>query len=323
MRLLPILFMAVLTSCATTLTRRSYDLKIQSANNQGSVQVHDRVYAIPAKVPVKRSKEDLHLKLILDSVTTEYTIKSSPNPTFVFGNLLWFSVSPAAYLIDLTNPKRFYYGKNVYLNPDDSIRIIRPKLLQSYENYVSKEFPTRAGQVNLNLSIPYLNSFYFQPEAEGRKINTGFWGLSAGVEYYYTNKNYLAVTANTVFDLFAPVPAPVDFSGEYQTLSSTAISFTNNHKRKRFHFGYGLNYAWNTWALRYADRIDASPPLRDEVKKTHQSIGITLTGHHQITKNLVVGLIYRPSILSVAPTPEFQYEHVFSIDIGWKIKLKR
>lgn len=323
MRLLPILFIVALTSCATTLTKRSYDLKIESVDNRGSVKVYDAVYALPARVPVKRSKEDLHIKLIIDSLPTEYTVRSSPNPAFVFGNLLWFSASPVAYGIDLTNPKRFYYGRSVHLDPADTVRIIRPGLLRAYDNYLTRDFPTQKGQVNLNLSIPYLNSFYFQPEGEEIKSNTGFWGISAGLEYFHHNRSYFAVTVSAVLDQLPPVPAPTDYSGAYETLSSFAVSLTNNHKRQRWHFGYGVNYAWNAWALRYSDRFDASPSSREPVEKTNQSIGVTLTGYHQITKNLVVGVVYRPSILRIAPIPEVRYEHLISVDVGWKIKLRK
>jgi hypothetical protein len=154
-----------LTSCATIFTKKSYDLKIDSSVH-GKVEIKDSVYKLPATVKVKRSKEDLTIKLIADTTTTHYTIRSAPNTHFVFFNLLWFELCPIAYLVDLTNQKRFYYGKSVYLNPYDTVRIIRPSAFKGFKNYFNKEYDGNKGKINLALSIPFINSFYLKPDKD-------------------------------------------------------------------------------------------------------------------------------------------------------------
>jgi hypothetical protein len=105
--------------------------------------------------------------------------------------------------------------------------------------------------------MPYVNSFYLKPEGEGDKINTGFWGLSAGLEYFHKDNRYLSLSASAVTDFFMGIPASVDVEGEYESMHSTYISLTNNHVINRFHFGYGMNYSRNTWDLDNYDESNA------------------------------------------------------------------
>lgn len=311
-----------MTSCATVITKKHYIMKINTNAPNAQAFVYDSIYNLPLTLKVKRSKNDLKIKLISDSLTRDFIVKSSPNPAFIYGNLLWLEVSPAAYLIDFTNQKRFYYGKSVYLNIHDSVNVIRPPVSKFYYNYFSKSYTTNKRQINLIFSIPYVNSFYLQPINEKSKSNTGFWGISGGIEYYYENMKYISLTGNFVTDFFVPVPAAVDISGGYETMHSVYLSLTDNYKIKRFTFGYGLNYSINSWAYSYSDRFNPPPPTREPVRKSSQSFGFIINGYHQFGKHFFVGLIYRPSLVETYPTTELKYEHLISLDFAWKIRLK-
>jgi hypothetical protein len=314
---------SVLTSCATIMTKRSYDMSIVSNAPNSQVQIFDSIYTLPSEIKVKRSKNDLRIKLMSDSLTREFTIKSSPNPSFLYSNLLWMQVSPAAYLIDFTNQKRFYYGKSVYLDVYDSTSIIRPPVSKFYFDYFSKSYATNKRQLNLVFTLPWINSFFLKPQNEPSKSNTGFWGLSTGLEYFYKKSKYIGLTACAVMDFFLPVPAAVDISGEYDLMSSLYISLTDNFKFRRFTFGYGINYSKNTWDHRFYDWGDPPPPKRDPVKKSDQSIGFTFNSYHQFGEYLFMGLIYRPTLINVYPNMEFKYEHLISLDFLLKIKINR
>lgn len=322
-RLLLVLLSLILTSCATVITRRYYNMEINTNYQNAKVLVCDSLYNLPADLKVKRSKNDLKIKLFSDSLTRDYLVKSSPNPAFVFGNLLWMEVSPATYLIDFTNQKRFFYGKSVYLNADDPANVIRPPLSKFYYDYFSKSYSTNKGQTNLVLSLPWINSFYLQPQNESKKSNTGFWGISGGIEYFYKNNKFMGFTGNAVMDFFVPVPAAIDISGEYETMNSVYVSLTDNFKFNRFTVGYGLNYSKNNWAFRYSDRFDPPPPTREPVEKSSQSIGFTVNGYHQFGEYFFVGIIYRPSLIEIYPKTQVKYEHLISLDFAWKIRLKK
>jgi hypothetical protein len=305
------------------MTRRNYNVEIYSNVSNSKAQILDSTYDLPTKINLKRSKNDLDIQLISDTSKISFTVKTSPNPVFLYGNLLWMQVSPAAYLIDFTNQKRFYYGKSIYLDINDSNRIIRPPVSKFYYDYFSKIYPSNKGQINIVLSLPWINSFYLQPQNESSKLNTGFWGISFGLEYFYKEYKYISLNANAVSDFFVPVPAAVDISGEYEMMSSTYFSITDNFKFKRFSVGYGINYSKNTWDFRYYDRFDPPPPTRVPIKRKSESIGLTLNGYHQFGNHFHLGLIYRPTFLMVNPEVKFKYEHLISLDFAWKFRLKK
>lgn len=311
------------SSCASLILRKDYNIRVSTNLPNAKAQLSDSIYNLPAEFKVKRSKQDLEIKLIGDSTENDYFVKASPNGAFLYGNLLWMHVSPAAYLIDLTNQKRFYYGKNIFLNSSDTLRTIRPKISRGYYNYWTKSFPTNKGQLNFTFSFPWVNSFFLQPSQEAPRANTGFWGISAGFEYHYKANKYLSLMAGAVMDSFIPFPAPIEFSGEVENMHSVYISLTDNYIIRRFTVGYGLSFSRNTWKFVYHDRFDPPPATREPATKSRNSIGFTIDGYHQIGKRLYVGFIYRPTFLNVYPDIDFKYEHLVSLDFKWKIRLKK
>ena len=323
-QIISILIISVfMTSCATVVTRKSYTMNVNTNAKNAKVEILDNTYQLPATVKVERSKNNLDIKLITDITTFDYTVKSSINPAFLFGNLLFMQVSPAAYLIDLTSQKRFYYGKSVFLNISDSIKVIRPPISKSFHNYFSKTYPTDKDELYLHLSFPHINSFYFKPENEKTKINTGFWGLAVGFDYFYSANKFVNFGVSGVMDFFIPFPAAVDFSGERESMSSIYTSLSNNHKLGRFSIGYGLSFAKNAWNLVYHDRFDPPPPTRDPVTKSHNAFGLIFPTYFQSGKYFNVGIIYRPTFYRQNITDKFSYEHLISMDFAWKIRIKK
>ncbi len=311
----------MISSCATLITRREYTLNVSSDLANAKAEIFDSTYCLPANVEIKRSRKDLQIKLIGDKIEKAYVIKSSPNAAFLYGNLICYPIFPIVYGIDLTNQKRFYYGKSIFLNSADTTGIIRPKISKSCYDYWSKTYETKKGQVNLVYSLPWVNSFYLHPKQEGPKINTGFWGISAGLEYFYKKNKYVSLTGSAVMDFFIPFPAAVDFSGEVESMNSLYASLTDNYKFRRFSLGYGVNFSRNTWQLVYYDRFDPPPPTREPVKKSDNSIGLTFDAYHQVGKRFYIGLIYRPTLANIYPDFEFKYGHLISLDFKWKLRV--
>jgi hypothetical protein len=321
---IPILVILLIlnNSCATLLTRKTYNLKVTSDAQAARIQIRDSIYNLPAKFRIKRSKADLPIKLIVDTLTKDFIVKSSLNPAFIFGNLLWVEFSPAAYLIDLTNQKRFYYGRSISLSTYDTNTIIEPIILKNIRNYFSKEYPVHKEQIFLKVSLPWINSFYLQPSLETAQSNTGFWGFSVGLDYYYTDTRFFNLSFYAVSDFFVPVPAAVDISGEYDIMSSLYTSFTHNHKLGRFYLGYGISVGNDTWAHRYSSRFGALPPSKDPISKISLSAGLMTDAYYQFGEHFFAGIVYRPSFMTGDQKTEFKYEHIISLELAWKIKLK-
>ena len=301
--------------------RKDYDATVTTNIPNAKAEILDSTYSLPAEFKIKRSKEDLNIKLLSDSTERLYIVKASPNAAFLYANLICYPILPVMYGVDFTNQKRFYYGKSIMLNFYDTTSVIRPKISKGYYDYWTKNFPTNEGQINLTYSFPWVNSFYLQPTQETSKANTGFWGISAGLEYYYKERKYLSLTGSAVMDFFIPFPAAVDFEGERESMYSVYTSLTDNFKFRRFSVGYGLNFSRNIWKFSYHG--GDSPPTREPTTKSSNSLGFTIDGYHQIGKRFHVGLVYRPTLLNVYPDIDFKYEHLISLDFKWKFRLKK
>lgn len=317
--LLLIAISILLSSCATVLKRKTYDLSVRSDVANAQVRANDSIYALPNDIAVERSKRDLKLTLITDSLELEYTLKSSPNPTFLYWNLVGVYFSPLNYAIDFTNQKRFYYGESVYLNSKDTLRILEPPVSAFWKKYVAEKYPRKKGDLHLSLSIPYVNGFNFEPKGFGTKVNTGFWGISAGLEYFYKPTKYLGLKFVSASDFWVPVPAAVTPSEVRESLYTTYVELTDNFKVGRMHLGYGLNFSVNNW--RFVDETDPDDGI--EINRRNQSFGISAHTYHQFGKSFFVGLVYRPTFYRIYPKTDFKYEHLISVDIAFKIPLRK
>lgn len=317
--LFAILTCFLLSSCATILKKKDYDLIITSNLSNVKVKVYDSIYKLPKKIKVTRSKEDLELKLISDTLIYDYRVKSSPNPTFLFWNLIGMHLSPVNYAVDFTNQKRFYYGESIYLNTNDTTRIIEPPIRKLWSEYFGKKYPRHKNDINLTLSVPYINGFNFEPNNVGTKVNTGFWGISAGLEYFYQDDKYISLKFVGATDIFVPVPAAVTYSDVRENLSTTYIDLTDNFKFGRLNLGYGLNYSVNNY--RFIDETDPNNYI--EFKKKNQSFGLTANTYFQFGKSFFLGVVYRPTFFRINPTMDLNYEHLISVDFAFKIPLRR
>jgi hypothetical protein len=309
-----ILTAVFLISCATITSKKEYDINFYSKEQNSQVMVNEQVYDLPAKIKVKRSKNDLLVTYLSEADSSKALLKPSVTYKFIYGNLVWGSLLPAAYLIDLTNQKRFYYGKYIHLYTTDSTRIVTTPITKRYQNSASRYNKALAKQLNVFASFPWVNDFYMQPEGEGIKTNTGFMGFGLGVDYFYKSNKYISCSIKGVMDFFIPVPVAVDPIGELEFMSSSYIMVTDNIFLEKFSLGYGINAAHNDWRYRYFENFGAPPAPRKPVVKDGKSFGLVVNGYYQLTENFWFGLIYRPNFLKFEPALELEYEHVISLD---------
>lgn len=305
-------FLLCLTSCATIFNGKEYQLKIYSDNAKAQAKVYDSIYTLPADVAIKRSKEDLKVTLITDSINKEFAVKSRLSPEFIWGNVAFVPIMPLGYGVDLTNPKRFYYGKEIMLSDNDTINVIKRD--------IKKNYTTEKGQFNFLVSIPYGNLFYLQPQNESSKTQAGFLGASLGAEYYYRDNKYVKFTTAVSIDFLAPVPVPISYDGANEFITAYNFTLTDNYRLNRFTLGYGLNYGIYKWRLENDDFIFPSTVDVPRTKINH-GLGIATNVYYQLSKAFFIGVVYNPTFVKTYPTTEFTYQHIISLDLQWKIKL--
>lgn len=168
------------------------------------------------------------------------------------------------------------------------------------------------------LSIPYVNSFLLRPIDESVKTNTGFWGLSGGIEYKLSKNKFLRLKFNAASDFFLPIPASPGIEGEYESMNSIYFSLDYNKNIKSISFGSGLSYSFNNWSIRDLDQTP-TVTLKDY---SGQSIGLILSTYVEsvpstkFSRRILIGIIYKPNIIRVVPEIELKYEHLISLEFS-------
>jgi len=313
-----IIISTLFSSCSTILKSKTYKLKVTSDLKDAKVKTNDSIYELPNYIKVERSKNDLNLTLVSDTLSLDYTVKASLHQTFLFWNLLGTIAAPLYYAIDFTNDKRFHYGDHVYLNSKDTVRVLSPPLIKSWKDFIDEKHPRSKNDINLSISIPYVNSFNFNLEDYGSRSNTGFLGIAAGLEYFYKSNKYIGVKYASAIDFFVPIP--VSPGGEVrERFGTTFFEITDNFKFGRLNVGYGINYATNNW--RFTEGIDTENEFK--ITRKSKSLGITVNSYFQLGRSFFIGIMYRPTFYTIKPTTGFQYEHLISLDFTWKIPLRK
>ena len=165
----------------------------------------------------------------------------------------------------------------------------------------------------LHLSLPFINSFCMKFENKGANVKTGFFGVSAGLDYHHSKNQFVHLSASSVTHLFS-IPKS---NGELMT--SEYISLSNNHIIERFTIGYGFSYGtnqrekWeNGWGWLSLFPTDS---------EKHHVFGLTFPTYFRLTKLLNVGIVYRPTFYRPTSAEKFSYEHVISFDFAFKIRI--
>lgn len=313
------LLILLLNSCASIFNDSTYTFKVFSDSNTNRVSINDSIYKLPATLPVIRSKEDLKLTLITDSTEVDFVVESRLNNQFLLQNLLGLHIAPLNYAIDLTSQKRYHYGEYVFLNVEDSTRVFQPKLKKKWNKFFAQKFPKNKNDINLTFSIPYFNSFNYSPTDFGRRRSYGFWGLSVGIDYFYSDKKYVNLRAVLATNIFVPVPAPFTPSDIRQDLSTYYLEFTDNFKWGRLNLGYGVNFSKNNW--RFVNESDFTNVTR--INRNSNSFGLTANSYFELAEGLFIGGFYRPTFYRIHPNANFTYEHLISLDFLFKIPIRK
>lgn len=193
-------------------------------------------------------------------------------------------------------------------------------VLTQTEPTSSEQVNLSSGQILFHLSLPYMNGFHFNVHNEGTKNNFGFMGYSFGLDYFYQTNRFLSLSFSEILDYYRPF-AFVGRSDEYEGMNSYVINFANFYKINQFSIGYGLHFSKNRWSL-VNNFWNEDSSARIPYRKDNNAVGLSLNTYYQISRYFYLGLVYRPSIISLNNKPMFSYEHSISIDFALKFNIK-
>ncbi|PWV55650.1 hypothetical protein [Chitinophaga sp. S165] len=327
----------LLSSCATVLTKKKYNFRIHYAQKDTKIRYNDSVYNQPASISVKRSRERLVFTAFNDSVSRKYEIRARLNPVFLWGDLgssLLVYTAPIVYGVDLTNPKRFHYGTDLWVELNDTSTVaIQPSINGGLDESetgpndpISRHFNTQLthkGDLYWSVSWPLLLYNASYPGA-GRKTAAGGAAVATGFEYYYRNRRALGIDAGiSTTPVHWAEYEPVDYASFYpeEKFSSLYIDLYHKHTVKRFSFAYGLNYSYNTWK-NTATSFELNPPDIVHERYTNHSFGVMASGYYQLHEYFKFGVVYRPTLLRVYPGVTPIYQHTISFDLAFTLRVK-
>jgi hypothetical protein len=184
---------------------------------------------------------------------------------------------------------------------------------------------TKRGDICLDFSMPYANTFLIVLENEEKRINTGFWGLGIGLDYYHSDKQFLNFVTSGAIDFFLPIPAAIEPANhkdgdEDVLLGSINFSLSNNHRVGIFTMGYGLSYAINlqNYSLYSGTPDDLQTTY---ITKYHGAFGLVFP-ISILYKNFIGGrVVYKPTFFRPNLTNKFAYEHLISIEFVYKLRI--
>lgn len=296
-------------SCATILNPIDKAMTIYTSGPSKIIIKKDTLHTEANEVSflVPRSKEPLNLQVLTDSTDRVMPIPARSSFAYYLNIAYNFGLG---MLVDQNNPKGFTYPRRIYLDTT----------AKGWVRY-QPNLGAQKGEVNVHLSMPFLNAFLQKPTQDGAKASTGFLGLAFGLDYYHQNNQYLKLGFVTVSDFFSPLPALYYVEGGRDYLNSAFGYLSNHHRIKRLDWGYGLSLAENRWAVdNYIDDPDSNPAQGSQRKRS-VSAGLIFSGHYFTGPSFHIGLQYCPSLWRLYKNPGFRYEHVISLDLAWKIRL--
>lgn len=302
-----VMLIVIASGCATIVNRNTQSVRITTAPNKANLTYEDSTYVTPAILTVERSKKPIYFDISTDSVSQTVELKPSVERMFIFGNLVWMHAIPFAYAIDLTNPRRFHYGKRHHIDLNDSVTAIRTPRAINIKPFIERKFPEEKGQWGVVVGIPYANWFDIRPDNEWREQSAGFFGLSLGFEYMDRDNRSIRLMGSVLTDFPAPLPVPVFFEGTYDRCSALSLSLTRQHYLNRLVLGYGIIYSYHIYNF-YSDFFQ-------DVRLSTNNMGVDLYSGLRLAKYTTIGARYQPTFYKFSSEVDFQYESTFSIEI--------
>ena len=165
--------------------------------------------------------------------------------------------------------------------------------------------------LNLTFSIPYMNQFHTKTDLT-YKDQFGFWGLSFGLEYILTQKNYLSFQLGKASDLFTPVPAPFDCVGEQEEFDVIFSNIRINRQVNDWSFGIGICFERLDWRS-----LNYSIPQRLINHKPNDGCGLSCMIQYKLWQKYYIGTIYQPMFYNITDHI-FDYQYFLSIELGFK-----
>ena len=169
--------------------------------------------------------------------------------------------------------------------------------------------------------MPYGNHFYLNRGLDfGGSF--GFFGISAGFEYYFSDRFCLNMDFGGLTDF--PFPFPVSYHPEnYSRSFARYMDIQIGSDFRRFHYDLGVQL--NRTSYYEIETLEVFPVFRDTVKYDlkQTNFGFALSTYYRVSRNFNLGLNYYPSFLVLGSKPKFDYSHLLFFELSFRIEAYR
>lgn len=257
------------------------------------------------EVEIKRSKRDTSFSLIRDSTKMDYRLESSLGGAYHYNLLSPYLIG---YIVDWTRDVRYSYPSRVYVDIENN----RP----TYKRYSPWQ---KKGDINLRLGLPFFNQYQWNVDGYGDLSGRGFYGMSAGFDYFYSDNQF--ATFNISTQTTYPSVFPLIFSRSRVAANMNSLHLMNGHQVGMWSFQYGVAFTQKEFT-RYID--DGSDPWFSDprVERTeYDCIGLVGQAHMRLYRTLHIGFILQPTFIRIGQAESTLLEHNFTLDVSWRIPL--
>ncbi len=308
-KLLVLLIIACITSCATIINQKTTELSVFTNPDSAFVSIgvnSDTCFQTPVQLKVPRASKDLLLTFMHDSIEKLIQVESRFSPAFTIGNC-FNGAGIIGYIIDLTNDKKYTYGRTIYID-----------LYETGNNYL-RWHPSNEKAINISCSLAECNFFHIDINKIQHKNFFGFIGLTGGLEYYYMKRKF--VSAQTGFVMNYPIPFPIDLYGpddEFENVSSWFIQLQHHNRiGRRFQAGYGLQFTDSYYSY-HGD----NPNQQSDNQHHFSAIGFSSNASIRLFPKIFFRVSYLPSILKITEQKvQLDYNHILFFDVMLKFQL--
>ena len=312
-----LIVLILLNSCATIIHKPYVGINIQS--NTDSVRVFSNQNGsfwdyTPTQLKTIRSKDDISITAIKDTIQQTFSIKSRLSTAFWLGNL-FSGAGVVGYAIDLFSPKRFTYPHYITINYNE----LEKSFSTRFDNWQTPE----KRLLTFKISVPEGNYIYHNRGSDyGGTF--GFLGISGGIEYYFTDKKCINADFGTLTDFMLPFPAPVDYMGSYNRSFAYYGDIQLGGDFRRFHYEYGIQINRTEYYER--ETVELFPEYIDTLKYSIQqnNVGISLSGYCRLSNWFNLGINYYPSFITWQNKRwTSQYSHLLFVELIFRIEALR
>ena len=302
--------LAFMSSCATLLNPPHKYVTIHTTKPTQIIHGETIISTVDNKAHLRAERKNAPLQItaITDSLEKSIEIEQKNSVAF-WTNLFNYGIG---MLVDRNNPKRYTYPGKIFINSADATG-----------GYSLFGKANNKGELYLYFSLPMVNRFRMMIEGEGSKRSVGAMGFCFGLDYYHSKNQFIHAGFSTLVGGYKTTHTRDRRTREREYMESQHFSLSNNHKFGRFSIGYGFSYARISWKYIRSRRGFIFYRPVERVEKNHNAFGLIFPSYFQLGEHLNIGIVYRPTFFRPNLPNKFAYEHLISVDLAWKIRLKK